>query len=69
MQAILNPNLHLDRRVDVWWHPVRVDPELALFDNLAHPPRERYPDKVPLGPSVPEFTTGATDRSLTLIPE
>ena len=37
MQAILDPDLHLDRHIRVRRHPIAVHPDFALLDDVAHP--------------------------------
>jgi hypothetical protein len=47
MQTIFYPDLHLDRHIRIWWHPVRMDPDFAFFDDIAHPTGDGDAEKVP----------------------
>lgn len=51
VEAVLDANLHLDRVGDVGWHPVRVDPQLLLLDDVGHPSRDGHADEVPARPA------------------
>jgi hypothetical protein len=47
MQTILNPDLHLYRHIRIRRHPITMNPNLPLLDDIAHPARNRHAKKVP----------------------
>lgn len=46
VQTILNTNVHLDDAVGLWWHAVRVDPEILFAHNILHAATHSDTDKV-----------------------
>lgn len=47
MQTILNPDLHLYRHIRIGRHPITMNPNLPLLDDIAHPTGNRHAQKVP----------------------
>lgn len=46
MQAILDPDIHLDRAVGLRRHTIRVDPDILLANHVGHAPGDGDTDKV-----------------------
>ncbi len=46
MQAILDTDFHLDGVVRVWWHAIRVHPDITFLDDVREPSRYRHSDIV-----------------------
>lgn len=49
MQAVLDPNLHLDGGVQLWVCAERVDDDVHLFDNIIEAAADGGSQEVPIG--------------------
>lgn len=46
METVFDPDLHLDTRIGIRGHSVRMYPNLLLLDHFAHTSRQRDPEVV-----------------------
>ena len=48
VQTVFDSDLHLDGVVDVWWHAIRMDPNVLFLNDLCHPTTYRHSHEVTL---------------------